>query len=149
MYCPTFFKVSYVLQFIIRIIVKHRKITLIPGKRNLVISHLAIFLLFYCAGEYVQNVCPGGDPLCEPCPERLPSCIGLPDGHNPHPYHIWGSIFITCYKNRTLDVDQCTTGQYFHPRERTCKTVVKTGTSIYALYIHSILIMRCQIHLSE
>lgn len=82
-------------------------------------------------GEYQQNLCLRGESGCQPCPTRLPSCIGLPDGPNPHISQLWGSQFITCYKNRTLHVGQCQNGEYFHPRERVCKMVVNKGTYIY------------------
>nr|XP_022322146.1 uncharacterized protein LOC111123822 isoform X3 [Crassostrea virginica] len=76
--------------------------------------------------EYQQNLCQKGAPFCQPCPVRLPSCIGLQDGPNPHPSQLWNAQFIMCYKNRTVQIDKCADGEYFHPRERTCKKDVKT-----------------------
>ncbi|XP_062578131.1 uncharacterized protein LOC134240032, partial [Saccostrea cucullata] len=76
--------------------------------------------------DYLQNACAVGDANCQPCPKRLPSCIGLPNGPNPHPYHLWGFSFITCFKNRTLYVDRCADGKFFHPREKSCQQAVKT-----------------------
>ncbi|CAG2185606.1 unnamed protein product [Mytilus edulis] len=71
--------------------------------------------------EYDQNLCPSGNATCQKCPERLPSCIGLPDGDNPIPNHKWTSRYITCYKNRTLlPVHKCPAPMIYHPIKKIC-----------------------------
>lgn len=67
-------------------------------------------------GQYVQNRCsaPGSGPApnCEPCVERLPSCVGLPDGNNTFPGRANSPYYITCYLNRTILVRTCVEGIY-------------------------------------
>ncbi|VDI58558.1 Hypothetical predicted protein [Mytilus galloprovincialis] len=71
--------------------------------------------------EYDQNLCPSGNTTCQKCPERLPSCIGLPDGDNPIPNHKWTNRYITCYKNRTLlPVHKCPPPKIYHPIKKIC-----------------------------
>ncbi|KAK3583070.1 hypothetical protein CHS0354_004015 [Potamilus streckersoni] len=72
--------------------------------------------------QYDQNLCHSTNSSCLPCSERLPSCIGLPDGVNPFVGREWKSEFVTCYMNRTMEISQCSKGEYFHPKERKCKT---------------------------
>ncbi|KAK3583069.1 hypothetical protein CHS0354_004014 [Potamilus streckersoni] len=74
--------------------------------------------------QYDQNLCHSTNSSCFPCFERLPSCIGLPDGVNPFVGREWKSEFVTCYINRTMEISQCSKGEYFHPKERKCKTSV-------------------------
>ncbi|KAL3884669.1 hypothetical protein ACJMK2_024787, partial [Sinanodonta woodiana] len=74
--------------------------------------------------QYDQNLCHSTNSSCLPCPERLPSCIGLPDGTNRFVGREWKSEFVTCYMNRTMEISQCSKGEYFHPKERKCKTSV-------------------------
>ena len=76
-------------------------------------------------GEYKQNLCNGTG--CQPCPKRLPSCVGKPDGDQPFPGKLWMEDYVTCYKNRTLPVKKCPKGQYFHPVDHKCKTKVDKG----------------------
>ncbi|XP_062614312.1 uncharacterized protein LOC134276046 [Saccostrea cucullata] len=73
--------------------------------------------------EYKQNLCQPSDKKCQPCPIRLPSCLGLSDGQNPHPSHLWGEDYIVCFENRTLEVLKCRVG-YFNPRTRRCSDFV-------------------------
>lgn len=86
--------------------------------------------MLYISGDYKQNLCMPGDINCQPCTERLPSCEGLGDGSNPHPYHMWGIEYIVCDKNRTIHVDKCSQG-YFNPRTLTCTVTVLKGTYIF------------------
>ncbi|KAL3884668.1 hypothetical protein ACJMK2_024786 [Sinanodonta woodiana] len=74
--------------------------------------------------QYDQNLCHSTNSSCLPCPERLPSCIGLPDGANRFVGREWKSEYVTCYMNRTMEISQCSKGEYFHPKERKCKTSV-------------------------
>ncbi|XP_061184903.1 uncharacterized protein LOC133192909 isoform X1 [Saccostrea echinata] len=70
--------------------------------------------------EYIQNeFCPPGQPNCKPCRERIPSCRGLPNGNNTAPGHEGGSIYITCFNNRTIFVRTCE-GGVFDPITRSC-----------------------------
>ncbi|VDI54945.1 Hypothetical predicted protein, partial [Mytilus galloprovincialis] len=86
--------------------------------------------------DYKQNLCMPGDISCQPCTERLPSCEGLGDGSNPHPYHMWGIEYIVCDKNRTIHVDKCSQG-YFNPRTLTCTVTVLKVDVIDYCKVHS------------
>lgn len=77
-------------------------------------------------GEYSQNICRKDDTACPPCPERLPSCIGVPDGDFPFPGRLWKQEFVTCYMNRTITLQRCTNG-YFHPQMKKCIVQVPKG----------------------
>lgn len=76
------------------------------------------FFLFL--GEYTQNLCNHGDSTCQPCPNRLPSCRGVPDGDHIFPNKLWEPDYITCFKNRTIAVNRCPVGQIFHPVQHKC-----------------------------
>lgn len=76
--------------------------------------------------DYQQNICLEGDTFCKPCPERFPSCIGLPNGINPNPNSPWSSEYIRCFHNRTVAVEKCSSG-YFNSRTRQCEIVVHPG----------------------
>lgn len=85
---------------------------------------------FSLSGEYDANVCDPTDPICVPCPDRLPSCIGQSDGSHVFPGREWQSDYITCYKNRTvLPSKKCTKG-YFHPVKETCLEDVDKGNPV-------------------
>jgi len=75
------------------------------------------YILFI--GEYLQNHCRGDDPYCEPCVDRLPSCIGFSDGDNPIMLLLWTQAFMKCLDNRTLGVESCQEG-IFNPYLREC-----------------------------
>ncbi|XP_062614315.1 uncharacterized protein LOC134276051 isoform X2 [Saccostrea cucullata] len=69
--------------------------------------------------EYQQNLCTGKGKNCKPCKERLPSCIGLPNGLNPVMEFLWEKNYIVCKDNRTLNVKTCSEG-VFDPYNRKC-----------------------------
>ena len=77
-------------------------------------------------GEYDQNKCQPGDPQCPPCPERLPGCVGLPDGLRAFTGREWQPFYIRCYRNRTVEIGRCI-NSYFHPVKRECMTDVPKG----------------------
>lgn len=83
--------------------------------------------------EYQQNVCPKGDVSCKPCPERLPSCAGLPNGVHADPRAPWSISYIRCFNNRTLVVEQCTSG-YFNIRTRQCEVYVNSGQTLSHIF---------------
>lgn len=83
--------------------------------------------------EYQQNVCPKGDVSCKPCPERLPSCAGLPNGVHADPRAPWSNSYIRCFNNRTLVVEQCTSG-YFNIRTRQCEVYVNSGQTLSHIF---------------
>lgn len=76
---------------------------------------------FACTGEYIVNREPSSSlqRSTVPCPERLPSCIGLPDGKQEFPNRRWWADYIVCYHNRTLEINKCADG-YFNPYLRIC-----------------------------
>ena len=76
--------------------------------------------MIYVSGEYSQNQCAVGDPLCDPCPERLPSCIGKTDGAKPFTGREWTDNYMECYKNRTMALNKCPTGSVFDIYEASC-----------------------------
>jgi len=77
-------------------------------------------LLFPLSGEYMQNLCNANDPSCTRCPDRLPSCVGVPDGDVGFPGRLWKPDYVTCYKNRTVLPTKTCTGGYFHPVLHVC-----------------------------
>lgn len=91
--------------------------------------NICIHFFLFCnfKGDYRQNRCLMSDKSCVPCPSRLPSCIGLPDGQNPVVGFLWKSKYVVCYKNRTMGTGECPEGKYFHPRQRLCLHPVKPG----------------------
>ena len=79
-------------------------------------------IIILLTGEYRAHVCDGTVKQCTPCPERLPSCIGLTDGHHLFPGRTWMKDYIVCYKERTT-VRKCDMG-YFNPRLHQCTSGV-------------------------
>ena len=80
----------------------------------------------YFTGEYEQNQCAPGDVTCPKCPDRLPTCVGLPDGDNLFIGREWKPDYAVCYKNRTIELKKCTKG-YFHPTKRACTEIIDHG----------------------
>lgn len=102
-------------------------------------DHVLDILLFWFAGEYRQNLCSSKDTNCAPCPTRLPSCVGLPDGLNSLAGAQWTAKYILCYKNRTLDVSTCKLG-VFNPVKRVCDNQLRPGRcSIFHFISHNFL----------
>ena len=77
-------------------------------------------------GEYKQNLCIPGNRSCLPCAERLPSCVGLPNGQNAIVGDIWSGRYVKCLNNRTMVVGTCPQG-WFHPVQRICVTMIHPG----------------------
>ncbi|KAL4228860.1 hypothetical protein ACF0H5_011900 [Mactra antiquata] len=75
--------------------------------------------------QYEQNRCPPNDATCRPCTERLPSCIGLHNGAQPHQTFLWSSLYVECFSNRTMAVKTCANGAFFHPRDHVCRTKIQ------------------------
>lgn len=86
--------------------------------------------LYSLLGQYNQNMCKVNSPSCIPCPERLPSCLGTPDGPQVYPQRLWTAWYIVCDRNRTIEITKCQHGQIFDPHHRQCVTADKTGTSV-------------------
>ena len=97
----------------------------------LVYYHWPIVLVFL--GQYKQNLFNKTDPTCEKCPRRLPSCVGLADGKHAYPTRLWKPDYITCYKNRTMNISKCKDG-YFHPKSNNCTTDVSRGVYVRVYY---------------
>ena len=76
------------------------------------------------SGEYEENKCSQGDQACKPCPERLPSCRGIPDGDRPFLMALWTSKYVTCLRNRTMAVRNCPPGSVFNPVTLQCMDAV-------------------------
>lgn len=85
-------------------------------KMKLLLNRLEL----YFAGDYVQNKCNSTDPSCEPCPKRLPLCVGLPDGKQVFPGKLFAPDYIECQQNRTMGVKKCHL-QYFNPQVKDCR----------------------------
>lgn len=77
----------------------------------------------------MRNTCPLSDQSCIPCPIRLPSCIGLPDGLNPISGNFWSLKYLRCFLNRTIDILKCPDG-YFNPYLRTCVDRISPSESL-------------------
>ena len=58
------------------------------------------------------------------CPERLPSCRGLPDGDQPVRNDLWSDRYVTCLINRTMAVNKCPKGAIFDPTLLQCRNTV-------------------------
>ena len=89
--------------------------------------------MFITSGEYRQNLCSSHD-RCRPCPERLPSCVGLQDGNQVFPARSWHTDYIRCYRNRTVEVTKCRRG-LFNPRTRTCMVVSQISQGVYTVNV--------------
>ena len=81
----------------------------------------------FVLGEYVQNLCPANSPSCVSCPKRLPSCVGLPGTQEGFPGKLWQADYIVCDTNRTMNISQCPSGEYFNPRLKKCMKKVPNG----------------------
>ena len=86
-------------------------------------SPYSLFFLLYVTGEYLQTQCLQNAVNCTPCPERLPSCIGLPDGNNPFPTRPSSQYYVKCFQNRTVAVEVCQVS-LFDPVTRECSNVI-------------------------
>lgn len=97
-------------------------------------QHINIYndFLLCVLGEYEQNLCSGTS--CQPCPSRLPSCVGIPDGDRPFPAHLWTDQYITCLSNRTIAVRHCPSGSVFDPARLQCVNRIEQG--LLNLMIH-------------
>ncbi|XP_062607658.1 uncharacterized protein LOC134269470 [Saccostrea cucullata] len=69
--------------------------------------------------DYQQNLCAPMNKSCIPCKKRLPSCVTLPDGKNPINWLLWKPDYAICYKNRTIDIEKCSS-RFFDPVQRKC-----------------------------
>lgn len=125
----------------IRIVVEFCLITLTHRKSN------DIFL-----GEYDQNKCDPNDPTCQPCPDRLPSCVGLPNGYQPMLNYRWTDKFMECQMNRTIQITRCSPGWVFNPFTNTCvkyieqsKLVMHSNIFEKILNAHSLYILLFQV----
>jgi hypothetical protein len=94
---------------------------LCPALRLLFFFTYWNFHILHHLGEYLMNREPSiATPRSlAPCPERLPSCIGLSDGRHEFPGRRWWSAYIVCYHNRTVELSRCAQG-YFDPYRRVC-----------------------------
>ncbi|ESO96183.1 hypothetical protein LOTGIDRAFT_231869 [Lottia gigantea] len=70
--------------------------------------------------EYAQNRrCPPGASTCQPCEQRIPSCVGVPNKEQPYPGRPPSPLFVVCDSGRTSAVMQCLKN-IFNPTERRC-----------------------------
>ena len=79
------------------------------------------------------------DVTCIPCLDRLPSCKGLPDGDNAVPGKYWAENYLHCYMNRTLGVQKCDFGFYFHPYKKRCLEVLEKGKVFVVSVLHNVI----------
>lgn len=40
---------------------------------------------------------------------------------------MWKPKYVVCYRNRTVGTEECSNGEYFHPRRRICLKPVHPG----------------------
>lgn len=95
---------------------------------NMMYTHSG-FPHFFFTGEYRQNRCPSTNTSCVPCADRLPSCVGLPNGQNSFAGQIWSPYYVDCVDNRTYTVHYCRHG-WFHPVQRICVTQIHPGLTL-------------------
>ena len=91
------------------------------------------FKAVYISGEYKQNLCSNSDPNCIPCPQRLPSCVGVPNGDVGFTGKLWKPDYVTCYTDRTVIPTKTCSQGYFHPTLKMCTQNV--NKSKYLVYI--------------
>lgn len=85
--------------------------------------------IFPSIGQYDQNLCKRGDKSCVPCPERLPSCVGLEYGRWPFPGREWTDVYVQCSLNRTVSISYCNHGSVFDTQQRRCVHTIIQGES--------------------
>ena len=95
---------------------------------HLLIVRITCFPLFD-SGEYFQTRCRKGDPSCTPCEERLPSCIGLPEGANAFPNRRNSEFYVKCLQNRTVAVEVCQVS-LFDETTRACSNNIDTSKCV-------------------
>ena len=85
------------------------------------------YYFLHFTGDYLGNQCAAqpGTP-CIPCRERLPSCVGRPNGRNYFPGRELTENYIQCLDNRTLRVGSCAEG-YYDPGRGSCRTEIGAG----------------------
>lgn len=85
-------------------------------------------MFHFLSGDYMQNQCAyrPNDLNCKRCEDRLPSCVGLPDGNNTFPGQELTPRYVTCMNNRTIKVNQCVRG-YFNPSRLACMNRLRPG----------------------
>ncbi|KAI8787546.1 hypothetical protein BgiBS90_012684 [Biomphalaria glabrata] len=83
--------------------------------------------------DYVQNLC--GSAHCQECSSRLPSCEGLRNGMNVHPFREWTPYYIQCDTERLNGTYVCgphdptgTTG-FFSPLKFKCVSLWEVPVS--------------------
>ncbi|KAK3095139.1 hypothetical protein FSP39_010723 [Pinctada imbricata] len=76
--------------------------------------------------DYLQNRCNPRDSSCVPCLERLPSCVGKPDGRNSIPGEYISSSYMICYRGRTISKESCGKDR-FDPTTKRCIGDVSEG----------------------
>lgn len=97
------------------------------------IEYRGILICFWLlSGEYLQNRCPPNVKDCAPCEQRLPRCIGLPDGNNAFPGRPFSEYYIKCFRNRTVSVEACQVSLYDQTL-RTCSPTIDQGTLSFLL----------------
>ena len=84
------------------------------------------FIKVIISGQYYQTRCRKGDPQCTPCEERLPSCIGMPDGANGFPSRRNSEYYVKCFMNRTVAVEVCQVS-LFDEATRACSNKINPG----------------------
>ncbi|KAJ8316010.1 hypothetical protein KUTeg_006024 [Tegillarca granosa] len=76
--------------------------------------------------NFTSNACDPNNNTCEPCPQRLPSCVGQADGQIEFPTKLWKRDYIQCFLNRTMTIEKCLINEYFNPRLKQCMDHVDT-----------------------
>lgn len=68
--------------------------------------------IYFVKGEYLQNRCDAADTACTPCEDRMPSCVGLPDGDNMYPGKPMSELYVNCSMDRTISMKKCQRGLF-------------------------------------
>lgn len=78
-------------------------------------------------------MCSASDgPNCEPCEQRLPSCVGRLDGNNTILGRELTADYVVCFMNRTVSVETCPIG-YFDPTVGECRSNIGAGMAIHTV----------------
>ncbi|XP_050411504.1 uncharacterized protein LOC126826099 [Patella vulgata] len=78
--------------------------------------------------EYAQNRrCPPGKTSCEPCEQRIPSCVGMSNDKQAYPGRPPSQLFVLCDSGRTSAVMQCQKN-IFNPTTKQCSGTISIAS---------------------
>ncbi|XP_076435324.1 uncharacterized protein LOC143275235 [Babylonia areolata] len=88
-----------------------------------------------CEYASLQQCRVSGRPqptACPVCEERLPSCVGLPDGNRVYPGRLFSPWFVRCDTGRTMAIVRCVNA-FFDPLTNKCRASLEEIRNIAKL----------------